>query len=306
MQVALEIGLFKMLSKTPITSEQLAHECRCSPRGLRPLLYLLSSLDLIRETAKGFVSSPVTKSYLKNRWRREWEAFPVIPEYELLGQAVRTGRPIRPPVEGSDDEGEFFSNIVPALFELHLPDAQHLAGQLPIGLNTVLDLGAGSAVWSLPLATARPEVRVVAVDRAKVLRDVTSEYLQKHGVSDRYELRAGSYHDVELPAETFDLVYLGHLLHADGWELSRHLLARAYAALVPGGYLVIAEIVGTEPRSLDYPSNVFDLNMLMLTEAGLVFTRNELQQLVGEAGFACWEWVQGPGDYPVLLARKGE
>lgn len=305
-QVAQEIGLFSWLSKSPRSIDELAASCGCSPRGMRPLLNLLASVDLLRIKGSGFVLAPGAMRYVTRKWRTQFEAFPVIAEYEELGRAVRYGRPVRAPVEGSEDEGAFFAQVVPVLFDLHRPDAEFLAEQLPPSVRRVLDLGAGSAVWSIPLASRLPEVHAVAVDRPRVLDEVTRHFLQRHHLLERYELWPGDYHQITLPENSFDVICLGHLLHADGWDLSATLLQRCYAATAPGGYLVVAEIVGSEPRSRHYESNVFDLSMLMLTEAGVVFTAAELETLVWQAGFQGPRWVEGPGEYPVLLARKAE
>jgi hypothetical protein len=269
-------------------------------------LRLLASVDLVRMAKdSGFFLAPGARRYVKKRWRDDWEAFPLIPEYAQLELAVRSGRPIRPPVEGVDDDGDFFSTVVPALFELHRPDAQFLAQRTPDTVRRALDLGAGSAVWSMALAQIRPPLQVLAVDRPKVLDQVTSRYLADHGVASQYELRAGNYHQVDLESEAYDIVYLGHLLHADGWEASRRLLARTYSAVAPDGYVAVAEIVAAEPPQFSYAPSVFDLSMLMLTEHGLVFTARELTALVSEAGFRDLRWLRGPGDYPCLLAKKG-
>ena len=300
--VAIEIGLLGLLTKQPQSLEALAAGTACAPRGLRPLLYLLTSVDLIRQKGDGFLLAPGALRYVQRKWAREFAAFPVIPQYEHLERAVRTGRPVRPAVEGDSDDGAFFAAMTPGMFDLHWPDADHLAQAIPSGVTTVLDLGAGSGVWSLALAKRRPEVKVVAVDRARVLQEVTESFLRQHGLRDQYQLRPGDYHKVPLEDDAFDVVLLGHLLHADGWELSRKLLARTYKALKPGGYLGIGEFVASIPRSRDYASNVFDLSMLMLTDQGVVFDAKELESLV--ADYSELQWLKGPGDYPTLLARK--
>lgn len=303
-EVGLAVGLFETLGKTPQSLAALAAACGCSERGLKPLLDLLASAGLLRIKDGGYRLASGAMRYVKGRFSTDWAAFPVIPEYQELQKAVRTGAPTRLPVEGEDDGGAFFSQVVPVLFDLHLPDAEFLAEHLPQGLQTALDLGAGSAVWSLALARRRSGVKVVAVDRAQVLEKATAVYVERFAVGEQYELRAGDYHTVALEEGGYDLVFLGHLLHADGWQASRTLLARSWAALKPGGLIAVAEIVAGEPRSAHYASNVFDLNMLMLTEHGTVFTARELEQLVVEAGFAELSWLQGPGEYPTLLARK--
>ena len=211
---------------------------------------------------------------------------------------------MRAAIEGKSDAGNFFSGIVETLYRLHSGLARHLAGKLPPDIEKVLDLGAGSAVWSLGLATQREGVKVVAVDHAKVLDEVTLDFVKRCSLQERYELRPGSYHEVELEESFYDLIYLGHVIHSEGWEASRKLMKRCFRTLRPGGLLAIAEWVGSEPRELDYHANLFDLNMLMFTEHGLVFTAGEMEQLGGEAGFSDFEWVKGPGQYPVLLTRK--
>lgn len=304
-QVALDIGLLEPLLSGPKTRAELAVVTGCAERGLRPLLYLLASfgiLEIVGEQEYALAKDALR--YIGYEWPAAWAAFPEIPEYAELERAVRTGRPIRSPVESSGDQGEFYAGVTPTLFDLHWPDAEYLADQIPVRTSKVLDLGAGSAVWSIALATNRPTVQVVAVDRARVLSDVTTGFLQAGGVFGNYELRPGDYHNVRLESSYYHLVYLGHLLHADGWDASRKLLDRSFKALAPGGQVAIAEVLGAEPRSDDYAANVFDLNMLMLTENGLVFTAAELEELVATSGFVEWEWIQGPGDYPVLLASK--
>lgn len=304
LEVAHQVGLISHLESLPATLEELAVRCDCSTRGLDALVNLLASAGFLKLEADRFELAPGLLEYLRESYPADWALFPVIPEYEEMLSAVRSGRPIRAAVEGTQDGGEFFSAMTPALFDLHWPDADFLAKRIDPKVRRVLDLGAGSAVWSLPLAKSRSEVRVVAVDRAKVLESVTRDFVDGHGVLAQYEFRTGDYHEVELESGSYDLVLLGHLLHADGWEGSRRLLRRAKAALAPDGYLAVAEILASDPRDQDYGANIFHLNMLMLTEEGVAFSRTELEGLAKEAGFRDLEWIQGPGDYPVLVLRQ--
>ena len=303
-EVALKIDLFQALEEEERSLTRLAQRCGVAERGLRPLLYLLSSLNLVKEGPAGFSPGDETKVFLEQSWPSLRESLPPAPDWDKLEEAVRTGRCPAAPIEGSQDGGSFFSGVVHTLFKLHWPVARHLAGSLPQNIKKVLDLGAGSAVWSLALALSRPEVKVVAVDHQKVLEEVTAGYVAQREMEKQYDLRAGSYHVVPLEAEEFDLVYLGHVVHSEGWQASESLLQRCRTALKPNGLLAIAEWIGSEPRSEDYHANLFDLNMLMFTEAGLVFSAVELENLAVESGFGECRWVQGPGKYPVLVAEK--
>ncbi len=302
--VALELGVFQALQgPEPRSAEALAEMLGLSLRGVKPVLYLLSSLGLLSESAAGFVASQGAAQYLQHEWPQARQQLFPAPDWDGLAQVVRQGRCLGEAIEGEGDAGNFFSDVVPLLFELHLPMAKYLGQQLDPGRGPILDLGAGSAVWSLGMLLHHPELRCVAVDRARVLEQVTSPTLQRHNLAERYELRPGSYYEVALEPGGYSLIYLGHLLHSDGLELSRRLLLRCRQALQPGGQVVVAEMVGSDPRSLDYESNLFDLNMLMFTEHGLVFTARELEELGLEAGYTVEGWVKGPGQYPVLVLR---
>ena len=302
-EVAIEMGVFLHLESGPMTLSELAGVLDASERGLRPLLSVLASVELLDDTDQNYSLGEQTQTFLKESWDELQKDLPQAKDWAELEKAVRTGACIRKPIEGTPDGGDFFSGIVDTLFTLHWPLAQKLAQHLPEDIDQILDLGAGSGVWSLGLATQRDECRVVAVDMEKVLTEVTSRFVADKGLSTRCEFRPGSYHDVALEEAYYDVVYLGHIVHSEGWDASRTLIARCFEALKPGGKLVISEWLASEPRSADYSANLFDLNMLMFTEHGLVFTKAELEGLCQEAGFGECVWAE-VGQYPPLIASK--
>ena len=297
-RVALELGAFRGLESGALDVNELAATLQVAPRGLLPLLYTLTSVGLLEEKPdRRFELAPGAASFL-------CEGPPVAPPgWERLAEAVRTGRNVYPAIEGEDDDGQFFVPVVDTLFALHAPAARLVAEALPDTARRALDLGAGSAVWSLGLSRL-PELEVVAVDRARVLERVTARFVAEHGRGAKYELRAGSYREMEFEEAAYDVVYLGHVLHSEGRAVSELLLENARRALRPGGFVVVAEMVGSDPRSLDLTSNLFELNMLMYTEDGCVFSRLELEEMATRAGLTGLRWVSGGGQYPVLLASR--
>lgn len=302
-EVALEMGVFSELRAEPQSLSQLACSLGASERGLRPALSVLASLSLLDDSNDIYVLKDKTPSFLSEQWPKIQQQLPQAGDWVELEKAIRTGNCVRKPIEGHSDGGDFFSGIVDTLFGLHWPLASRLAKHLPSKVERVLDLGAGSAVWSLGLCTQREKVGCVAVDMKKVLLEVTSRFVTEKGLEEAYELRAGSYHEVPLEEDHYDVVYLGHIVHSEGWQASRTLIARCFKALKSGGHLVISEWLASQPRSADYSANLFDLNMLMFTENGLVFTKGELVNLCEEAGFTQPVWAE-VGQYPPLIVEK--
>lgn len=256
------------------------------------MLYVLASAGFLKESQRGFERSgrelPVDFGPCPDRWER-------------LEEAVRQGSCPLPSIEGEEDGGDFFSAVVPLLFDLHWPMAQHFGRSRSPFSGTVLDLGAGSAVWSLGVLQSSPEARALAVDRSRVLEQVTQPVVEELGLLQRYDFLAGDYHRLALRRGGYGLIFLGHLLHSDGAEASLELLSRCRAALAPGGTVVVAEILASSPRSLDHEANLFDLNMLMFTQRGQVFSANALEALGRQAGFSRVAWHSGPSRYPLLL-----
>jgi ubiquinone/menaquinone biosynthesis C-methylase UbiE len=105
---------------------------------------------------------------------------------------------------------------------------------------SVLDLAAGSGVWSIALAQHSPQVRVTAVDWPGIIA-ITQKVTARHGVADRYAFVAGDLHEANFGQE-HAIATLGHILHSEGEERSRQLLRKTFDALAPGGTIAIAEI----------------------------------------------------------------
>lgn len=303
--VGIEIGLFEAILEGRHSLESIVQATSCSQRGLSALLNLLVSIDIVRVDLEGYYSLPVrTPRYLALEWPDKWKALPEIPQYSELAKAVRTGKPVGVAIESEESAGSFFAPIVPSLFERHLPQAQELAKRIPLKVKKVLDLGCGTAVWSIPLASTRPGASFVGVDRKLMLDQVTSGFLASRGLRSKFQLIAQDYHKVSFPKEEFDVIILGQILHADGWERSLSLLGKVNQWLKPDGLVIIAEIIASEPRKLNYEANVFNLMMLMLTEQGVVFSASELEAMLVRSGFLGIEWIEGSGEYPLLKAGK--
>ena len=303
---AVELGVFPAVAAGHDTVAKLAAHCHCQERGLRPLVYTLVGLGLLEQQGEQFKLAldsqmfllPSSPAYLGGVLAHQTK---LIGSWAHMPEAVRQGKPPGTVVEGDQDDGAFFAGFVDSLFNLNWPAAQAVAQALPAA-KTAIDIGCGSAVWSLALAGAHQDLRVVAVDRQLVLDSVARVFAERHGCGDRYEYRAGNFRDVDLGKS--DVAFLGHILHSEGEAASRTLLKRIHDGLNPGGVLVVAEMVASEPRGADVFSNLFDLNMLMWTEEGTVFTKAQMEEMGREAGFTRFEWLTVPSPYPILLAFR--
>jgi ubiquinone/menaquinone biosynthesis C-methylase UbiE len=193
-------------------------------------------------------------------------------------------------------------NIIP----LSYPPAQKLADHLKVTKTKneirVLDLAAGSGIWGIALAQKSPGLRVTAVDWAGMI-PTTKRIAQKFGVGDRFNYVEGDILEANF-GSGYDIAILGHILHSEGEDRSRPLLAKTFRALKSGGTIAIAEWLVNDDRTKPLPSLMFAVQMLVNTEKGDTFSFNEIKNWLEESGFKKVRKVEAPGPSPLILATK--
>jgi hypothetical protein len=94
---------------------------------------------------------------------------------------------------------------------------------------------------------------------------------------------AGSFLTDAVPSA--DVLLMGHILHDWDMDQKRMLLAKAYAALPPGGALVVFDAVIDDARRENALGLLMSLNMLIETPGGFDYTGADCREWMKEAGF---------------------
>lgn len=306
---AVELDLFTHVAQGARTVEELAQRAKATPRGVRILTDALAGMGFVLKEEGELRLAPDAEAFLV-RTSPGYLGAVVLHENHVwdtwrhVSEAVRKGTTPHNAVEGDFDAGEFFSHFVDGLYNLNHHAAQVAAARLASGVRAVLDVGAGSGVWSQPYALANSYTHVTVVDYPSVLDRVTRPFAERAGVADRYDFRAGNFREVDFGEGLYDLVTIGHILHSEGEERSLELLRRVHRALRPGGRVLIAEMIPDEERKSDLFALLFGVNMLALTEEGDVFTRAQLEEMGRRTGFPQAEWLPAPAPYPLLVLTR--
>ena len=309
---AVDLDLFTAIDKGAETVERLAKETSCSTRGLRILLDALTATGFLTKDGGCYLLTPTSAAYLSKQSRTyaggmALHARMLRDGWDHLTEIVRTGAVPRA-VESEEDRGEFFAQLVGSLYGLNTPAAEEVARQLwkgePPSPCRVLDIGAGSAVWSLALAREVSHAQVTVADWPAVIEKATKQFVAQNNATDRYNYLIGDFHEVDFGESAFDVAYLGHICHSEGAENSRALIRRIHRALRQGGKLVIADLLPDERRSQATVPLLFGVNMLVNTDEGDVFTLGEYRQWLEADGFGDVRTVEVPSVSPVIVATK--
>ncbi len=311
LEAAIRNRIFDVLDQGPKSIEETAAATGASQRGLKPILNLLVGLELLTKQDGRYALTPESAAFLVSTK----PAFQggiichtsgqLIPAWLHLNEAVGSGKPATA-VNQENTGGEFFQQFVADLFPMGYAAAQTVAGHLSPGSTgapvRVLDLAAGSGVWSIALAQNAPNVSVTVVDWPEVL-PVAQSMAARFGLADRYTFVPGDLSSADF-GSGHNIATLGHILHSEGAEKSRALLRKTFEALAPGGTIVIAEFLVNQDRTGPVASLIFAVNMLVMTDNGDTFSFEEISQWLREAGFVDPRLLDVPGPSPLILATK--
>jgi SAM-dependent methyltransferase len=311
LEAGVRLRVFDLLDAGPKTAAQVAAETGASPRGVRGLLNALVGLELLAKKGDAYTLTPESAAFLvstKPEYRGgmlHHASTQLIPHWLKLTEAVRTGKPPIS-VNQQDTGGEFFRQFVEDLFPMGYPSAtvlaDHLLAKTPAGPYRVLDLAAGSGVWSIALAEKSPRVQVTVVDWPAVI-PVCQKVTARRGVGDRYRYVPGDLLEADF-GSGYQAATLGHILHSEGERRSRQLLKKTFAALAPGGVIAISEMTPNEDRTGPAFPLIFALNMLVHTDEGDTYPFGEISAWLREAGFTKPRQLEVPAPSPLILADK--
>jgi SAM-dependent methyltransferase len=308
---AVKYYIFDALDHGPKTLKEIHYATGASKRGLSAVLNALVALELLQKDSEGFYSlTPESATFLvrsqPNYQGGLFHRFSsrIIPDWLHLSEVLGTGRPIAP--TSPEKEVAFFQELVEDLFGFNLAAAQTLADTLEISktseLISVLDIAAGSGVWSIALAQRSYMVRVQAVDFPDIL-PITRKIAERHGVEQQFTDTEGDVVTADF-GSGHHIAILGHILHSQGMAESRALIRKTYAALAPGATIVIADFLPNSERTAPVFPLIFAVNMLVHTQDGDTFSFEEIRSWLEESGFNQVRLVNVPAVSPLILATK--
>lgn len=310
-EAAIENRVFDVLDAGPRTLAEVSKETGASERGLRNLMNALVGFQLLAKSDGRYSLTPESAAFLVST-KPSFQggmfrhiSTQLIPKWLGISEVVRTGKPSAS-VNQQNSGGEFFAKFVEDIFPMSYRAACTLAEALGVAKATsnvsVLDIAAGSGVWSIALAQASPKVHVTAVDWPQVL-PVTQKVTARFHVGDRYKFVAGDILEADL-GSGHNIATLGHILHSEGEARSRKLLDRVFAALGSKGTIAIQEFLVDEDRSGPPNGLIFAVNMLVNTDTGDTFTLKEIGGWLKASGFVDVRTIEAPGPSPLILATK--
>jgi len=293
-RTARKIGLFEALSRGSGTLESLASACHSSERPMQLLLNALCEMGVIQKFADDYILAQVMKLLTtvdEDLGDQSWE---------LLETCLQ-------PSESTETTTELtaYRARCNAMQWIDTPAAMELVQLLEIGTTRqnlqILDLGAGTAVWSLAMAHHDPGAQVTAVDWPAPLK-TAQQAATAIGAEARFTELAGDYRAIPLPEKHFDLAILANELSLYDDRECEALLQRAVQAIKPTGQIVILETICCHPDS-NLAFALRELDLAIHWPRGRFRSPEELEALAQAAGLNTLQYqgLQAPPQLTGLL-----
>jgi SAM-dependent methyltransferase len=242
--IAVRRGLFDALASGPMNAAEIAAVTHFHPRALalvlnscvvagylaqRGEMYQLSAEGrrwLCKESPDSLVNLVAYFETLYVRWAN-------------LENSLERGGPPRPYYEAfNEDDWRIYSLgmkelariLLPRVIETITPDKE---------ARSLLDIGGSHGLYAIECCRRRPHLHATVMDFAPALA-LASNFARESGVAGRVELLAGNFLTDPLPPAQ-DVVLMFNIIHGLSDAENRTLLARALAALRPGGKLFILD-----------------------------------------------------------------
>jgi len=299
---ALELDVFTAVAGGT-SPDVVAEKIHASPRGTEMLLHALAALKLLRKENGVFKNTPLSARFFAdsspdsarkallhtaNLWYR----------WSNLTGSVRTGTPA--PRSG---DGEWAKTFIAAMDRNARERAQAVVNAVTAeGIRRILDLGSGSAAYSIAFARVNPKVTAEVLDLADVI-PLTQEFIRTAGLADRIHTRVGDMLRDPL-GDDFDLVLLSAICHMFSPEENRMLFQRAHTALAPGGRLLVQDFILEPEKTAPRFAALFSLNMLVGTRGGGTYSEPEYSSWLTAAGFKDIRRIRLPGPAGMLIATR--
>ena len=305
--------LFTKVNDGPRTVEALRRELGLEPRAMQVLLTTLRAMKFLRIDEEGRVQlTGLSRHHLPQH-----SAFDVggyiglaatSPGVVEMVERLRTNRPrgldlnedgaafiYRAGVPSAMEQTDLARHFTLSLAGRAKNVAPALAAQVDLGdAELLVDVGGGSGIYSIALLKRYSQLRAIVVDRPEVLR-VADEFRQRYNVADRLELREGDMFGDPLPTGA-DVVLLSNVLH--DWDIPecQQLIARCYAALKPGGQLLIHDVFLNDDHDGPLPVALYSAALFTLTE-GRAYSAAEYHEWLTAASFE----IEAPLPRPTLI-----
>lgn len=283
---AIELKIFTVLDNHLITSDEVSKKINADPGATNRLMNALCGMGLLKKVKDKFYNSDLSSKYLvkgkpefmENLYHTNhlWDTWSYLTESVKQGSSFKGDQNKR-------DKVDWVEAFLGAMHYRGVKQGKILS--MMIDLNNVkkmLDVGGGSAAFSMELVKKNPSINAVVLDLPHVI-PLTKKYVSEERLLDNFSFIEGDYLTKDFESN-YDLILLSAIIHINSYEQNKMLIKKCAEALNKNGMIIISDFVMNDDRTQPYHGTLFSLNMLVGTANGDTYTEHEMKEWFQSAG----------------------
>jgi 3-hydroxy-5-methyl-1-naphthoate 3-O-methyltransferase len=304
---AARTGLLRELFQGPATAADLAGRLALDTEALAVVLEVLRAHEAIVADGRTYRLSDWMQSELEGPIGAAGEPWVF---WARVTDFLRGGpKAIDALTTGAEGRGHTYANVAPRLAPMFTGPAHELAHRLgalcpALALGApfeILDVGAGSGVWSLAVLRRYPGARSTGLDLGRVLPRF-EEAAKAQGLGDRIRALEGDYHDLPPGHDRWDLVIAANVLHLEPREHAAELVARLCRCVREGGALVVVDALSDGTAAQERVRASYALGLALRLPGATPHREADLCRWIADAGLSGFTRVPLARGVPGLAA----
>ncbi|MDE2563401.1 MAG: hypothetical protein KGL48_14255 [Sphingomonadales bacterium] len=314
-----EFDLFTLLGEGSLNEGEIGAKTGIQPRGRRDFLDALVATGMLEREGDGpdarYRNTPETALFLNRKSPASIGGFLTManerlyPFWARLGEALRTGE-LQNEARGGG-KGMFetlyedparLKQFLEGMEGVQVANFMALAEKFDFSrYRTLADLGGALAPLSRFVAQRHPHMTCLSLDLPPA-EPLARARVEASGLADRVTVGSIDFFAEDFPRA--DVITMGNILHDWDEAQKKHLIAKAFAALPPGGAFIAVENVIDDARREHVLGLMMSLNMLIETEGGFDYTMADFVGWCEAAGFTRFEKIPLAGETSAAVAWK--
>ncbi|MFO1497869.1 MAG: methyltransferase [Verrucomicrobiota bacterium] len=165
----------------------------------------------------------------------------------------------------------------------------------------LLDVAGGSGIYACAIVARHAHLTATVLEKSPVDR-LASKAIAERGFAGQVSVATGDMFSDPFPTGC-DIHLFSNVLH--DWDSPQvgQLLAKSYAALVPGGMIVVHDAHINASKTGPLPVAAYSALLMTITE-GKCYSQQEMTDFLTRAGFSDVDYSSTVADRSVMTARK--
>ena len=285
---AFELKIFTLLDKHMMTSEEVAQKINANQRSTDRLMNALCAMGILKKVHGKFYNTDLASKYLIEgkpefmvglyHTNNLWDSWSNLTNSVIKGSSLINH-------QNKTEKDNWVEAFIGAMHYRGVNQGKILAMMIDFtNVKQMLDVGGGSAAFSMEIVKKNPAINAVVLDLSYVI-PLTKRYVSESGLSDKFDFIEGDYLTRDFEG-SYDLILLSAIVHINSYEQNKLLIKKCADALNKNGMIIISDFVMTDDRTKPYHGALFSLNMLVGTANGDTYTEKEMREWFELAGLS--------------------